>query len=260
MPESPIRQSGIAGADPAAGGQGGDGGGVDRGVGVGSRSRPAAWRGGTRPRWTRRARRRASRSSHSASSSSATGTRVGAAGHVRPRRSAISAEPVADGRQPQHPAGRVDRGVGGLLGEPGPPLRGRHDSTCRRGRASGRAASLVAATCAATARRDRREVRWTARRVSVGCRPAAGVSGRLSTVRSGRWCPAVRGWVAALAGLDGDHVRGWSTDGQRGADPGDDVGSGQVAVQQQHLDQGAGAAAVAVARRGPRPRTPRGRR
>ena len=66
--------------------------------------------------------------------------------------------------------------------------------------------------------------------------------------------------LLAFAGLDGDHVGADRADAQRGGDPGDDVAVAGVAVQQQHLDQRAGAAGVAVGVRGPRPRTPRGRR
>jgi hypothetical protein len=52
--------------------------------------------------------------------------------------------------------------------------------------------------------------------------------------------------VGALAGLDGDGVRGDRPGGDRGAQPGDDVDVGQVAVQEQDLDQGSGATGVAV--------------
>lgn len=60
------------------------------------------------------------------------------------------------------------------------------------------------------------------------------------TVRAG----STRGNVAA--GLDGDDVGGDRADGQRGPDAGDHVLGGMAAVQQQDVDQLAGAVGVAV--------------
>ena len=56
----------------------------------------------------------------------------------------------------------------------------------------------------------------------------------------------VVGLLLVFAGLHGDDVGTDRADGQRCGDPGDDVGVTVVAVQQQHLDQGPGAATVAV--------------
>ena len=56
-----------------------------------------------------------------------------------------------------------------------------------------------------------------------------------------------------LACFDSDDVGVAGADGQRGLQPGGDVLVGHVSVQQQHLDQFAGARAVAVGLAGSRP-------
>jgi len=65
-----------------------------------------------------------------------------------------------------------------------------------------------------------------------------------------------------VAGLDRDHVGTDRADCQGGGDAADDISVGVVAVQQQDLDQGAGATAVAVglAGRGPERRMRAGER
>ena len=52
--------------------------------------------------------------------------------------------------------------------------------------------------------------------------------------------------LGELAGLQRDRVRGQRAGAQRGGQAGDDVLVGHVPVQQQDLDQGAGAGGVAV--------------
>ena len=65
----------------------------------------------------------------------------------------------------------------------------------------------------------------------------------------GPWCSCGVGLAltvfGSLACLDGDHVDVDGAELDRGSEAGDDIAVGQVSVQQQYLDQGAGAGGVA---------------
>lgn len=66
--------------------------------------------------------------------------------------------------------------------------------------------------------------------------------GRRSSLRGG----GIGVVLGGLAGFDRDGVRGERAGGQGGGDPGDHVFVGHAAVQQQYLDQCAGALGVAA--------------
>ena len=115
----------------------------------------------------------------------------------------------ADGGQPQHPAGLVDRGVGGLLGQSAVAFERRHD-------ASPSAGGSVRPPAVAAAGRRRRPT------AAAGCRAAGAASRRSVSERhrsrpvpaagcGRRWRGGVVG-LGGLAGLDRDHVRGQRAD------------------------------------------------
>ncbi|MFJ2399481.1 hypothetical protein ACIOTI_43135 [Streptomyces sp. NPDC087843] len=129
-------------------------------------------------------------------------------------------------RQPQHPAGGVDRGVGGRLGQ----------GVVRAGHG--------------------RDPSWTLQQLVpafeggqgslVGGQPAGPALGQTGQRQLGRRDqlrrhggrghrrgPALQ--LGGLAGLQRDHVRGARSDRQGGEDPGDDVALLQVPVQQQDV-------------------------